>query len=1224
LFGAQVAFADAGEYEVEIRDPADAKQERELVWYFEEYLRFPFLDWDRRDAATRAVADYGQALFAQVFGGEAAYDYRRMKDQGFDDCRVEIIGSAAFHRLHWETLRDPGADTPLGVRVPITRRVGELASRFDLPTDRATLNVLVVSARPDGPKDIGYRTISRPLLDAMRQAHVPVAVDLVRPGTWQALKDALRSATAEHGSGWFQVVHFDLHGLFSDHQGLQQQRRAGRLLFEPGEVPAFDGRQAMLFFETGTDGTAQAVTARMVAELLAEHRVPVAVLNACQSATQTASEAGLAQHLAQAGVPVSVGMAYSVTVSAARRAMPVLYSKLAAGRDPVEAAHAARVALFDDRTRRAYFEQDIELEDWILPVVFGQRPFAVRLREMTPQETVAFHEREAVVGEEPAPRYGFVGRDLDVQAIERRLLLTADSNLLLVKGMAGAGKSTLLTHLGWWWQRTGLVERVFAFSYEDRAWSAAQIVREIAKSLLTPNGMATFDSMGEAAQAAQIAQLLRATRYLLILDNTESVTASPAAIPHALDARNRALLTTFLQRLRGGKTLVLVGSRQEEAWLPAGSGGYPLPGLDPQAASQLVDRILTDHDATRFERDPQHRDAMAELVKLLGGYPLPLTVVLPSLATSTPAEILAQLRTGDTDADPVGLIRRAIEYSHGGLDPAVQRSMLLLAPFTATIPTGQILSSYQELLEATEPVRDLGQVDLAAAVAETARVGLTAPHPVLSDAAVQVVPVLPYFLRTRLTGQPDLAAAATQAHYQLHDNLAATLHELLTARTPNERATGQAVTSALYANLTAALDHAVRTGQSLIALLAAVEEFLDQAQQHASRRQLLDGLIAAYSPPTINAQRTELAFLHNLAGHIALGQNRLDDAHRHYTTDLGLKLAVDDRHNAARTYHQLGMVAQKQRRFDEARRHYQQALDIKLELDDRHSAANTFHHLGMVAHGQRRFDEAKRHYQQALDFYLEFRDRHSAAGTYGQLGLMARAHQRFDEAKRHYQQALEIYLDFGDRPGAGRTYHNLGVVAQEQRRFDEARRHYQQGLDIKLELGDRHGAANTYHNLAVIAQAQRRFDEARRHFQQALDIYLEFDDRYQTADVYHNLGVVAIQGDLDEARQHFQHAHDIYLEFGDRHNATRANSNLVTVLMESGRPSEAAAVLVRDAASWRRESGSWPVEILDRLRQVRTSVSTCEFAAAIDAVVPSGLADELKAQLKHDSDSAHD
>ena len=68
-FVAVVAFADVAEYKVTVRDPADASAERMLAWYFEEHLRFPFLDRDLERRAVAQLADYGRSLFGQVFGG---------------------------------------------------------------------------------------------------------------------------------------------------------------------------------------------------------------------------------------------------------------------------------------------------------------------------------------------------------------------------------------------------------------------------------------------------------------------------------------------------------------------------------------------------------------------------------------------------------------------------------------------------------------------------------------------------------------------------------------------------------------------------------------------------------------------------------------------------------------------------------------------------------------------------------------------------------------------------------------------------------------------------------------------------------------------------------------------------------------------------------------------------------------------------------------------------
>jgi hypothetical protein len=340
---------------------------------------------------------------------------------------------------------------------------------------------------------------------------------------------------------------------------------------------------------------AEPVTASDVSDLLARHRVPVAVLNACQSAMDTGSEASLAQQLVQVGVPVAVGMAYSVTVSAAERAMPILYRRLAEGGEPIAAVHAARQELHEHQSRRAFFEQTIELQDWLLPVAFQQQPVDLRPTTMTGEQARRFLEREAGIGQEPVTEYGFVGRDLDIQAIERRLLTEGSPNQVLVQGLAGSGKSTLLAYLGWWWQRTGLVHKVWRFSFEHRAWTAAQIVREIAASLLSPPELAELDSYPEPLRAERVARELRAHPHLLIIDNVESITAAPAAIPHALSKPERDRLKAFLASLRDGRSLVLYGSREAETWLAPGTfhgNVYSLPGLDAQAASALVERII--------------------------------------------------------------------------------------------------------------------------------------------------------------------------------------------------------------------------------------------------------------------------------------------------------------------------------------------------------------------------------------------------------------------------------------------------------------------------------------------------------------------------------------------------------------------------------------------------------------------------------------------------------
>src|SRR5262249_52386798 len=154
---------------------------------------------------------------------------------------------------------------PLALLLPVTRRVAGLSSRFAPPPVRATLSILVVIARPLGPRDVGHRTISWPLLDAIRHSRQPTTIDLVRPGSWYALREHLRGQIERYGLGWYQVIHFDLIGGFKEFTALLQGQNQGQLGFDSALVQPFEGRRPFLFFETAVEGKAAPVFADAVA-----------------------------------------------------------------------------------------------------------------------------------------------------------------------------------------------------------------------------------------------------------------------------------------------------------------------------------------------------------------------------------------------------------------------------------------------------------------------------------------------------------------------------------------------------------------------------------------------------------------------------------------------------------------------------------------------------------------------------------------------------------------------------------------------------------------------------------------------------------------------------------------------------------------------------------------------------------------------------------------------
>lgn len=1171
-FEVTVRFEGGGEYPVKLENPLveDPSGEALLAWYFEEHLRYPFLDRDRERDAVALLKAYGERLFTQVFEADkdCSHEFQRMRQAGFDDLRLEVVGKVDFHRLHWEALRAEEPGTPLGARVPIMRKVEDVKVGFDVAPQGPVLNVLVVTARPHGQRDVGYRTISRPLLDSLRKARVPVSVDLVRPGSWRALEKHLREVTDQKGSGWYRIVHFDVHGAVTS---VDELRSAGEdeYLLTPDSSLDPAAEDAYLFFETDKPGVAQPVSTAKVANLLVEHRVPVAVMNACQSAMlSSGSEASLAQRLAEAGVPVSVGMAYSVTVTAAEKMMPVVYQRLAEGAEIVSAIHTGRRELFDVRGRRAYFDQHLDLEDWVLPVVFSQRPVELQPQAADPEQTIDIYKKKAGLVPEPKPEYGFVGRDLDVQAIERVLLSEGAHNELLIAGMAGAGKSTLLAHLAWWWQATGLVDRVFNFSYESRAWTVDQILQTIIAELLEGHEQALAQSLPAEAQLERVAALLQGDRHLLVLDNAESITAAPASIPHSLPEAERERLRLFLSRLGGGKTLVLVGSRGQEQWLADdsfGSNTYELGGLDPQAASILQERIITRHGGRLPDNDDE-RKALEELVAILGGYPLALTVVLPEIARTPPSAVLAELKRGGEGADPAKIIQQAVEFSHGRLDPTTQNSLLVLAPFTGVVPT-MGLGFYAELLAKQNAVAQLGPLDLEVAVEQAIGVGLASSIEGMQT-HIRLQPLFPYFLRTRLAGKSELVDAVAEAHHDLYQQLGPSLHILLVSHEADERALGRALMKLEYANLTGALEYASSTGKPLTALVAPLEEYLDQTHQEHARQQLLEQVIEAIGSPSTPERRAELAIVHNLAGVAALARHRWEEARVHHEAELALSKGADDRRSAI-AYHQLGRVAQEQRNFDEAETHYRKALQIFNDLEDRYETADIYHQLGTVAQARGGYAEAEEHYLQALEIFNEFKDRNSAGGTHHQLGIVTQRQQRYEEAVAHYRESLDIKAEFEDHHGAAGTYHQLGSVAHDMGKLDEAEREYKKALDLEFQFDDRYGAGLTHHQLGIVTQEQQRFEEAESHYRKALEIKLEFNEPHSIALTRHLLGTVLHEtGRADEAEVEYRMALATFVELGDKTLEATSLSQLGGLLTRPDRATEAvglslAALLIK-------------------------------------------------------------
>jgi len=227
----------------------------------------------------------------------------------------------------------------------------------------------------------------------------------------------------------------------------------------------------------------------------------------------------------------------------------------------------------------------------------------------------------------PGTTYGFVGRDLDVLEIERRLLATSDGkrrNMLLVQGMGGSSKTTLLKHLMEWWQTTRFVEQVSYFGYDEHACSAGQIMDRLAQELL-PDKLSVFRSLDPAAQREMLGHKMCSERHLLVLDNMESITGSILAIKNTLNHGVQQELRAFLAELLGGESMVLMGSRGPEEWLAESEEAQKQAEEYYQKALQIYtefqdqhNQIIALHSLARLWQATADPTILTEVARILG------------------------------------------------------------------------------------------------------------------------------------------------------------------------------------------------------------------------------------------------------------------------------------------------------------------------------------------------------------------------------------------------------------------------------------------------------------------------------------------------------------------------------------------------------------------------------------------------------------------------------
>ncbi len=917
----------ASPYAFTVTNQPESRLMTRLGWYLETFLAYPYPpETANAEHLLAALQGWGTEAFNALFDHGNGREWLKK-------CDLLQVQSDDPKILSWpwEALFDPRTNY-----VAHSRRIERRLNKVDdpaplpdsLPLER--VNILLVVARPFD-NDVGYHSIARPLVELLKNQRMAAHVDVLRPPTFEKLRQHLRTHP-----GYYHVLHFDGHGSFANGGS-------------EGSTHQLQASQGCLIFED-THGQPDPKQASELSTLLREYAVPAVVLNACQSGmldvTSADAYSSVATSLLKGGVRSVVAMAYSLYVSGAQVFLPAFYGRLFEAGSVAEGVRAGRQQMLAEPLRicaRGRFP----LQDWLLPVLYQQAPLDFTFAAQAKWEQA--ETKLPVEVQQHRDAYGFVGRDKSILQMERAL--HRQTPAILVQGLGGVGKTTLAHGFLRWLDDTGGLDGALWFDFRDIR-TAEYVINQTGQMFYGKN-------FGIAKNKLELlAEKLRDQRVVMVWDNFESTATN-------LTDEDRALLSGFLDAIRGGRGKVIITSRSPEEWLgPARRFPLPLRGLDGEARWEYCEAIVQDMGLQVERKDP----ALVRLMDQLAGHPLAMRAVLPKLETMSAGGIAEALRKNieELGLDPneeQGRLFGTLRFVEQGLD-AELRPLLGLVGLHEGFVAVDYLEAMAKQVNASW-TRD--RVDRL--MAELGSAGLLTD---VGNATFEMHPLLTSYLRRQVVTE-ECQRAFVDLMGRFADQVARKqLHE---QRVPF-----------------------LRFGVSFHYALDLAERLAREQDVSA-----LTQALASY----------------------ALNSRNFGDAKRLYARQAQHSAGRGHSELEAAAYHQLGIVAEEERDFAGAREWYLKSLAIKEQQGNLHGAAISYHQLGRVAEEERDFAGAREWYLKSLAIEEQQGNLHGAASSYHQLGSVAEEERDFAGAREWYLKSLAIKEQQGNLHGAASSYHQL-------------------------------------------------------------------------------------------------------------------------------------------------------------------------------------------------------
>jgi tetratricopeptide (TPR) repeat protein len=1139
--------------------PLGPIEAEELRWYLERWPVWPNpLVADRARQLEANLIAWGQALHGaalplqptanvlQAWAGVDAAASRRFS-VSVDDSLLLGASEAEMHlaqeaatallALPWELLHNGEGFLFQGARPSRVRR--RLPNKHDraVPVVAPPIRVLLITSRPedDACAYLDHRASALPLVAATEELGDVLRLSLLHPATYPALEAEL--ARAQQAGEPYHVVHFDGHGVYDRRVGL------GGLCFEdPSDNNKLTGRRH------------QTVLTNKLGPLLNNYRIPLVLLDACQSAQAEAGSESVASELLQRGVVSVVAMSHSVLVETARRFVAAFYGELAKGQRVGQAMLAGQRALHSDRRRgQRYGIGELKLDDWFVPVLYQEKDdpqlFTATPAPQTKEDLGArLRARLGAVPPEPVDT-GFVGRSRDLLALER---LLRQERWAVVRGQGGEGKTALAAELARWLVRSQQVKRAAFVSVELCSHKDA-VLDALGRQLVGADySAAKFENPEQAL--LHIERALREQPTLLVIDNMESVLLppyleSPELLSEEAALELQAILALAERLLRAGETRLVFTSREAlPAPFDAQRQRWELHQLGKTDAVALIERSLAAGEGSTATAAGSgasaleaRREEIEALVAAVQGHARTLGLLAPELrrrgVAATQADLVelmekmeqrvAQLPADDPRRREQSLFA-SVELSLRRLSAANRERARVLGVFHGSVD-----------LDVLRAMTGWEQAEVEGLAMELVGTGLATANPYNH---LSLNPALCPYLQSTFSEEERQALTAGWL-----EAMAAYLNWLVQQRSQNAKLAATLTLLelpnlfALFNRTPAVADPetTIKRTTSLYSLL----KYLGKPRLLERVARVRDDAAASLgegpSHARFEAIRTRIEQLlaaDQLREALAGAQLLLKQAQA-----AGEAAYADADYDLAMAFVLLGRVLQRGSAA-------QQALPLLQEAGRRFEAiANKLPGVGaeLMASvcltkqgdclcGLGRYDAAAAAYEEAIRRAEQQGDLRGVAVRKGQLGTVRHQQQRYAEALAAYQQARDTFSRLNEPGSIALAWHRIGTVYQDAVQPEAAEEAYNQSLAIQVRLGDQAGQASTLGQLGYLYDdVLQRPEEAVAFCRRAAEIYREIGDLAKEGRAQNNLAATLSKLQrLEEARKAIRRAIDCKEPFG--------------------------------------------------------------------------------------------